>query len=206
MKNTESISPQATSDVEEKHPRLWEPATLILVIVTAILGAVIGLQLIVTLGVTPSTSIIGAIVAMVLARIPIAFLKKFRSVHRQNLIQTSISSATFGAANSLMIPIGIPFILGRSDLILPMFIGAVLAMLVDTYLLYKMFDSRVFPASGAWPLGTATAEAIVAGDQGGKRAKFLGLGALGGVIGTWMGIPMSAFGTAFIGTCLVSVF
>ncbi|MFD1396196.1 OPT/YSL family transporter [Kroppenstedtia eburnea] len=182
-----------------KHPKALEPFTLFLTVVTAVLGAIIGMQILLTLGITPSTSIIGALIAVVLARIPIQVFKKYRSVHRQNLIQTSISSATFGAANSLLIPIGVPFLMGKTELILPMLIGATLAMFVDAALLYKLFDSKIFPASGTWPLGVATAESIVAGDQGGRRAGLLGVGVTGGLVGSFLGIPMSAFGVAFIG-------
>jgi uncharacterized oligopeptide transporter (OPT) family protein len=124
---------------------------------------------------------------------------RYRSIHVQNLAQSAISAATFGAANSLLLPIGVPFLLGRSDLILPMLVGAALSMLLDGYLLYRMFDTRVFPASGTWPPGVAAAEAIRAGDAGGKRAALLGIGLLVGIAGSWLKIPMSAFGVAFIG-------
>lgn len=132
----------------EKHPSAFEPSTLILNIALSVFGAIIGMQLITSLGVTPSTSIIGAIAAMLIARIPMEIFSKYRSIHRQNLVQTSISSATFGAANSLLIPIGIPFAMGHQELIVPMLIGAGLAMFVDTALLYKLFGSKVFPATG----------------------------------------------------------
>ena len=69
----------------------------------------------------------------------------------QNLAQSAISAATFGAGNALMLPIGIPFVLGRPDLVPALFAGVFLAMLIDGYLLYRMFDSEVFPATGAWP-------------------------------------------------------
>ncbi|USG68533.1 OPT/YSL family transporter [Brevibacillus ruminantium] len=184
---------------KEKHPSIFEPFALILNIVTAVIGAVIGMQLVTSLGITPNTAIIGALIAMLIARLPIAIFSKYKSIHRQNLVQTSISSATFGAANSLLIPIGIPFVMGKPDLIMPMLIGAALAMFVDAALLYKLFDSRIFPASGTWPSGVATAEAIIAGDKGGKRAALLGIGAAGGLLGSWLGISMSAFGVAFIG-------
>ncbi|WP_057915291.1 OPT/YSL family transporter [Peribacillus muralis] len=173
--------------------------TLILTIVTAVFGAIIGMQIITSLGVTPSTSIIGALLAMVIARIPVTLFRKFKSLHRQNIVQTSISSATFGAANSLLIPIGIPFLMGAQDLIIPMLIGAALAMFVDAAILYKLFDSRLFPATGTWAPGVATAEAIIAGDKGGKRAGLLGLGTGIGILGALFHIPMSAFGVAFIG-------
>ncbi|WP_035296358.1 OPT/YSL family transporter [Brevibacillus thermoruber] len=184
---------------KEKHPSIFEPFALFLNIATAVIGAVIGMQLVTTLGITPNTAIIGALVAMLIARIPIRMFAKYKSIHRQNLVQTSISSATFGAANSLLIPIGIPFVMGETDLIMPMLIGAALAMFVDAALLYKLFDSRIFPASGTWPPGVATAESIIAGDRGGKRAALLGVGAAGGLLGSYLGVSMSAFGVAFIG-------
>ncbi|WP_243357021.1 OPT/YSL family transporter [Bacillus litorisediminis] len=184
---------------EKKHPRIFEPVTLILTIVTAIFGAIIGMQIITSLGVTPNTSIIGALIAMLIARIPVTLFTRFKSIHRQNLVQTSISAATFGAANSLLIPIGIPFLIGAPELIIPMLIGAALAMFVDAAILYKIFDSKLFPASGTWAPGVATAESILAGDKGGKRAGLLGVGIVVGIIGSVLKIPMSAFGVAFIG-------
>ncbi|RNB83636.1 OPT family oligopeptide transporter [Brevibacillus nitrificans] len=183
----------------EKHPSVFEPFSLLLNVGLSVFGAIIGMQLITSLGVTPSTSIIGALAAMLIARIPMEIFSKYRSIHRQNLVQTSISSATFGAANSLLIPIGIPFAMGKPELIVPMLIGAGLAMFVDTALLYKLFDSKVFPASGTWAPGVATAEAIIAGDKGGKRGALLGVGTVVGLLGSYFGISMSAFGVAFIG-------
>ncbi|MBP1964344.1 OPT/YSL family transporter [Paenibacillus aceris] len=184
---------------EKKHPSIFEPFALILNIITGIIGAIIGMQIVTTLGVTPNTAIIGALVAMLIARIPVAILKKYKSVHRQNLVQTSISSATFGAANSLLIPIGIPFAMGNKELVVPMLIGAALAMFVDAALLYKLFDSKLFPARETWAPGVATAESILAGDKGGKRAGLLGVGTVIGIIGSYFHISMSAFGVAFIG-------
>jgi uncharacterized oligopeptide transporter (OPT) family protein len=193
-----------------RHPSTFAPATFILLIVLCVFGAVIGVQLILQLGITPNTSIIGALVAMLLARVPGAIFARYRSIHVQNLAQSAISAATFGAANSLLLPIGVPFLLGRPDLILPMLIGAALSMLLDAYMLYRMFDTRVFPAAGTWPPGIAAAEAIRAGDAGGRRAALLGVGLLVGIAGSWLKIPMSAFGVAFIGnvwalTCSASV-
>jgi uncharacterized oligopeptide transporter (OPT) family protein len=184
---------------EPRHPSTFAPATLVFLIVLCVFGAVIGVQLILQLGITPNTSIIGALVAMLLARVPFAIFTRFRSIHVQNLAQSAISAATFGAANSLLLPIGVPFLLGRSDLILPMLVGAALSMLLDGYMLYRMFDTRVFPATGTWPPGVAAAEAIRAGDAGGRRAALLGVGLLVGIAGSWLKIPMSAFGVAFIG-------
>src|SRR6516225_784982 len=184
---------------DHPHPSTFSPATFALLIVLAIFGAIIGIQLILQLGVTPNTSIIGALVAMILARLPLKLFARYRSVHVQNLAQSNISAATFGAANSLLVPIGVPFLLGRGDLILPMLVGAALAMLLDAYLLYRMFDTKVFPASGTWPPGVAAAEAIKAGDQGGRQGLLLVAGLAIGMVGSWLKIPMSAFGVAFIG-------
>lgn len=183
-----------------RHPTIFEPATLILLTVLCIVGAVIGMQLLVTLGVTANTSIVGALVAMGLARVRLRGFARFRSIHVQNLAQSAISAATFGAGNSLLLPIGVPFLLGRGDLVLPLLGGVALAMLVDATMLYRLFGSRAFPAEGAWPPGVAAAEAILAGDQGGRRMALLGVGVGTGILGTGvLGIPMSAFGVAFIG-------
>jgi uncharacterized oligopeptide transporter (OPT) family protein len=183
----------------QRHPSLFEPATLALIALLCVLGSIIGMQLLVSLGVTANTSLIGAMAAMALARVPLGIFLRYRSIHVQNLAQSAISSATFGAANSLLLPIGIPFLLGRPDLVLPMFAGAFMAMLLDGYLLYRMFDSRVFPATGAWPPGIAAAEAIKAGDEGGRKAVLMGIGFAAGIVGAFFKIPMSAFGVAFIG-------
>jgi uncharacterized oligopeptide transporter (OPT) family protein len=187
-----------TPDVES-HPKLFEPATLILVLILSVFGAIIGLELLTTLGVTPNTSLIGALAAIALARIPLAFFRRYRSIHVQNLAQSAISAATFGAANSLLLPIGVPYVLGRPDLILPMLAGVACAMLLDGFMLYRMFASKLFPAEGAWPPGVAAAAAIRAGDEGGRKAAILGVGVSVGALGSWFGIPMSAFGIAFIG-------
>lgn len=201
--------------VPQRHPSLFEPATLALIAILCVFGAIIGMQLLVSLGITANTSLIGALAAMALARVPLAMFARYRSIHVQNLAQSAISSATFGAANSLLLPVGIPWLLGRPDLVLPMLAGAFFAMLLDAYLLYRMFDSRVFPATGAWPPGVAAAEAIKAGDEGGRKAVLMGVGFVTAIlIGfvkvplAWIGfagsaamssIPMSAFGVAFIG-------
>lgn len=183
------------------HPRFLELSSLLLIAPLCVVGAIIGMQLIVTLGITANTSLIGALTGMVLARIPLAAFMRYRSVHMQNLAQSAISAATFGAGNALMLPIGIPFVLGRPDLVPALFAGVFLAMLLDGYLLYRMFDSEVFPASGAWPPGAAAAEAIRAGDEGGHKAVILGVGVVVGIAGNWLIAPavMSAFGVAFIG-------
>lgn len=168
-------------------------------VVIAAFGAIIGMQLITSLGITPNTSIIGALIAMMIARIPMQMFYKYRSLENQNLVQTTISAATFGAANSLLIPIGLPYVMGMPELMVPMLIGAGIALFIDVFILYKVFDSKLFGSNEPWPPGIATAEALKAGDEGGTKAKYLGLGILGGMIGSHFGIAMSAFGVAFIG-------
>jgi uncharacterized oligopeptide transporter (OPT) family protein len=177
----------------------FEPLLMLVSIGLSVLGAIIGMQLIVTLGISANTSIIGALIAIVFSRIPLAITRRFRVLERQNLVQTAISSATFGAANSLMIPLGVPFAMGMPELVTPMMIGSIAAMLIDGAMLYNVFGSKIFPATGTWPAGIATAEAIWAGDRGGRKAAFLGLGVATGVAGALLGVPMSAFGVAFIG-------
>jgi uncharacterized oligopeptide transporter (OPT) family protein len=183
----------------QPHPKALAPANLILTVVLSVFGAIVGIQMLASLGITPSTSLIGALAAMTLARVPLAMFRGFRSVHAQNLAQTSISSATFGAANSLFLPIGIPFLFGLPDMVVPMLIGVSLAMLLDAWLLYRMFDTPAFPAKNPWPLGIAAAEAIKAGDGGGKQAWLLLGGLATGVAGAVFKLPMSAFGVALIG-------
>jgi uncharacterized oligopeptide transporter (OPT) family protein len=182
-----------------RHPAFFSGASVALIAPLCVVGAIIGTQLIVTLGITTNTSLIGALAAMALARIPAQIFARYKSIHVQNLAQSAISAATFGAGNALLLPIGIPFVMGRPDLVLPMFVGVFLAMLVDAIMLYRMFDSELFPTSGAWPPGVAAAEAIRAGDEGGRRLGVLGFGILVGIAGSIFKIPMSAFGVAFIG-------
>lgn len=193
------------------HPKALEPATLALTLAVSVLGAAVGVHIVTALGVTPNTSVIGVILAIMVSRVPLAVFGRFRSIHRQNLVQTSISAATFGAANSLLVPMGIPVLLGRADLVLPMLLGATCGMFIDLAMLYWFFDTRLFPAAAPWPLGVATAEAIRAGDEGGRRGRLLSAGAALGVLGSSGflgalkpvlgagGLPAAAFGLAFLG-------
>src|SRR6218665_3463196 len=120
---------------EQKHPRVLEPLMLVVLIMVSILVSVVCIQIIVTLGISANTSIIGALIAIIISRIPIALLRSFRSVHRQNQVQTAISPATFGVAKSQLIPIGFPFAMGRHELIIPMLVGPTLAMFLDGVML-----------------------------------------------------------------------
>ncbi|MFN7978307.1 MAG: OPT/YSL family transporter [Vicinamibacterales bacterium] len=179
------------------HPWTLALAVLVPLVVISAAGAVVGVQLLTALGVTPNTALIGALLAMILGRVP--GLGVFRSIHAQNLAQSAMSAATFGAANSLLLPIGVPYLLGRPDLVTPMLVGVAAAMFLDALLLYRMFGSRIFPADAAWPPGMAAAEAIRAGDAGGRQARVLGASLAAGAAGAWFGVPMAAVGTACIG-------
>ncbi len=182
-----------------EHPKALSPSIFILNLLVCAVGAIIGLELIVRTGVTPNTSIVGALFAIIISRIPLGILKKYRSIHAQNLVQTSISGATFSAANCMILPIGIPVLMGRPDLMFPMLIGAFIATIIDATILYKTFDTAMFPAKGAWPPGVASAEAILAVVQKGKKAFLLVVGAVGGVLGKMIGIPTDLLGVSWFG-------
>ncbi|WP_084211949.1 OPT/YSL family transporter [Pseudonocardia acaciae] len=184
---------------EDRHPGAFGPVTLVLTIALSVLGAIIGLHLVTTLGITANTSVIGALVAMLVGRVSVLGLRAMRSVHRQNLVQSAISASTFAAANALLTPIAVPFVFGRPDLVWPMLVGAVAGLAVDAWVLFRIFDSRFMPATAAWPPGVAAAETIIAGDRGGRRAVILACGGVVGFGGSWLGLSMSAAGVAFIG-------
>ncbi|MFE6165850.1 OPT/YSL family transporter [Streptomyces sp. NPDC056486] len=197
MSNTSS--PAAEAAQARSHPRALEPVTLIVTVLLSVLGAVIGLVLITSLGIAPNTSVIGALIAMLIGRIPFSALARMRDPHRQNLVQSAISGSTFAAANSLVTPIAVPFLLGKPGLVWPMLGGAVVGLLVDSWVLYRVFDSKLLPASASWPAGIAAAETIKAGDEGGRKARLLGISAVVGVVGSLFKLPMSAAGVAFLG-------
>lgn len=179
---------------------VFTPTLFLVIVALSFLGAIIGIQIIVTLGISANTSIIGAVLAILLSRIPSAIFSTFRYIDAQNLVQTAISSATFAAANGLLISIGVPWVLGTPELIWPMLAGSSLALIIDGSILYGVFNTRAFPASGSWPAGVATAETLWAGNQGGKRLGVLIVGFLLGIGGASFGIPMASAGIALIGS------
>ena len=182
-----------------KHPSAWAPSFMLMNVFVSVVGSIIGLELIARLGISTDTSIIGAMFAIIIARIPLKFLRGFQSVDSQNMVQTAMSGATYAASNGIFLSIGIPFLMGRQDLVVPMLIGASLAVLIDATILYKVFDSQMFPASGAWAPGIASAEAILAVAEKGKKSIILMLGTAGGVIGKIFGVPTDILGVAWIG-------
>lgn len=181
------------------HVKALDPVLLVITALTACLGAIIGLELITRVGVTQNTSITGALLAVVLSMIPLPLFKRFRNIHAQNLVQTSISGATYAAANAMIMPIGVPVLMGRSDLMFPMLIGATLATIVDGFLIYKVFDSPMFVATNPFPSGIATSETILALANRGKRSLLLFVGMAAGAGGKMFGIPMDLFGVSWFG-------
>ncbi|MCI8293610.1 MAG: OPT family oligopeptide transporter [Hespellia sp.] len=187
------------NEKNKQHPSALDPAILILNLLLAVVGAIIGLELIVRIGISTNTSIVGALFAIVLSRIPLGIFKKYRDINSQNLVQTNISGATFSAANSLILPIGIPYLMGEMSLVVPMLIGVLLATIIDATILYKTFDTPMFPASEPWPPGIASAETILAVVNKGRKALLLIVGIVIGVGGKVMGIPTDLLGVAWIG-------
>lgn len=176
----------------------FEPQIFLLGVLLAALSGIICMQIIGRVGVTPNTSLIGAIFAMLLARIPIASMTKFRSLERQNLLQTIVSGAGFAAANCGFIAVGILYGIGKPEYIIPMAIGCMVGSGISVVVVGRLFDSKIFPAKGAWPPGVATASAIQAGDEGGKKGRRLLEGLALGVIGSFLKIPMAGIGIVFI--------
>lgn len=184
----------------DQMPKMKEPAVFVVAIIVAILGCIVGLQVQIHTGTTPDTSIVGAIFAILIAQIPLRWLKSFKNIHRQNLVQTTISGATFASANCMFLTMGIPVIMGWPQLMVPMLIGSTLATVVDATILYKSFGSPMFPAEGAWPPGIAVAESIYAMADRGKRALLLLVGSVAGWGGAMIGIPMDLVGVVWVGS------
>ena len=87
---------------EKKHEsvKAFEPETFVVSVIISILSAIICMQIIARIGTTPNTSVIGALMAMAIARIPLKSMAKFRSLDRQNLVQT-MAARQLGAPVSL---------------------------------------------------------------------------------------------------------
>jgi uncharacterized oligopeptide transporter (OPT) family protein len=178
-----------------KHPSIFEPITLIVSMAVTALSAVVCMTIMARIGIVPNTSIIGALVAIAVGR---TFAKQFRSLDRQNLVQTMCSAGGFGAGNAIFVPIVMVLLMGRSDLLFPMLVGATAGALIDVQIVGKIFDSPAYPASYPWPPGVATAEALIAGDEGGRKGRQLLEGVIAGIVGTYFKIPMAGVGIAFL--------
>lgn len=185
--------------MNKKHPSAWDPAIMLLNILVSVIGSIIGLELIARLGISTNTSIIGALFAIIIARIPLKVFQKYKDINTQNLVQTAMSGATFAASNGIFLSIGIPYLLGRHDLVIPMLVGASLAVIIDATILYKVFDTEIFPAKEAWAPGIAAAEAMLAVAEKGKNSVILMIGMVGGIVGKIFGIPTDILGVGWIG-------
>lgn len=185
--------------MNKKHPSAWDPAIMLLNILVSVIGSIIGLELIARLGISTNTSIIGALFAIIIARIPLKIFQKYKDINTQNLVQTAMSGATFAASNGIFLSIGIPYLLGRHDLVIPMLVGASLAVIIDATILYKVFDTEMFPAKEAWAPGIAAAEAMLAVAEKGKNSVILMIGMVGGIVGKIFGIPTDILGVGWIG-------
>lgn len=204
--NHENTTPQEAH--HEPHVKALEGGTLLLSLIVSAASAIICMQIISRIGFTPNTSIIGALIAMSLARMPFKGLKKFRSLDRQNLVQTMTSGAGFAAANCTLLSVAIFYAYKDLTLVVPMLLGAGIATLIGMHLVYRSFDSELFPATGSWPPGVATAQALIAGDEGGKKGRALLYGIIIGAAGSSRlfsfpalginGLPMAGIGIAFI--------
>ena len=179
-----------------------EPSTLILGIVLAIFSAAICMQIMGQLGTAPNTSLIGAVLVMIVARLPLAFTQTYRDIHRQNNILSLASSAGFTAANGSFVAIATVFILGRNDLIISIAIGTLMGSLISVFAIGMLFDSKIFPADGSWPTSQAIATTLTAGDAGGKKGWELVQGLTVGAICSFLGIPAAGIGLAFVANML----
>ena len=56
-----------TTEHVGSHPRATEPGTLFVTLGLSVVGSIIGLQILTTVGVTPNTSIIGVLIAILLS-------------------------------------------------------------------------------------------------------------------------------------------
>ena len=181
---------------------IFDAGVLISGVFLAIISAAICMQIMGLFGTTPNTSLIGAVLIMIVARIPLHVLTRLRHKERQNYILTIASSAGFSAANCGFIAIATVFMFGRNDLIFPVAIGALIGSMLSVFIIGRIFDSKIFPAKAAWPMGKAIANVVDAGDAGGKKTfeLFQGIGV--GALASFFGIPAAGVGVAFIANML----
>ncbi len=178
--------------------RAFEPGTVFLGTILALLSAIVCMQILGKVGVSANTSILGAIFAMLASRIPLNSMRNFKSLERQNYIQTISSGAGFAASNCGLTAIAILFVMGETKAILPMALGSLVGTTFSIFVVGRLYDSSIFPAEEAWAPGIATAEILEAGDVGGSKAKRVIQGIAVGVLGTHFKIPVGAIGITFI--------
>lgn len=182
-----------------EHPKTFSPAIMIVIFLTSIVGAIIGMELIVRFGLSTNSSIIGALIAVIIGMIPLKFTRQFKNIHTQNIIETGISCATFGAGNVLMVCVSVIWVFDRPEMCTGILVGGVIAFLIDITMMYWMFDTPLMGANEAWPIGIATAETILAAAELGKKAVLLITGIVAGIAGTYFGLPMDIIGVCGLG-------
>jgi len=183
---------------DKKRASIWEPGVFILGTLMAMLSAIICMQIMGQLGIAPNTSLIGAVLVMGLARVPLMVLRRFKNPERQNYVLSFASAAGFTAANCGFVAVATVFILGRTDLILPISVGIMAGCMVSVVVMGLIFNSKIFPADGAWPMGQVVATTIQAGDEGGRKGIELFQGLAVGVLTSLLGIPAAGIGIAFV--------
>ena len=176
-------------------PRAFEFPGLLFYIVLAALSAAICTQVNVRLGLTPHTAMVGVIAAMALGR----QLTYFASTERQVLVETATSAGGFAGANIALVGLAILYQMKLTHLTMPLLVGMITGMAADIWFAYRLFGTSLYPASGAWPDGEAIGQMILAGDEGGIRARRLVEGIAAGIIGGLLHVPMAGIGIAFIG-------
>lgn len=184
--------------------KAFEPATVFIGTILAVLSAIVCMQILGKVGVSANTSILGAIFAMLVSRIPTASMKGFRNLERQNYIQTISSGAGFAASNCGLTAVAILFVLGETKAILPMALGCLFGTAASIFVVGQLYDSSIFPAEESWAPGIATAEVLEAGDEGGSKAKRIIQGIVVGAVGSHFKIPVAAIGITFI-TSIASI-
>lgn len=178
--------------------RFCEPGTIIFGSILAVLSGIICMQIVGKVGVSANTSILGAVFAMLFAKIPLASFGKFKHLERQNYIQTIVSGAGFSAANCAFVAVAILFVMGETKAIMPMALGCIFGTVISVYTVGALYDSPLFPAKEAWAPGVATAEVLEAGDEGGDKAKRVIQGIVVGIVGSIFKLPVGAVGIVFI--------
>ena len=184
--------------------KAFEPATVFIGTILAVLSAIVCMQILGKVGVSANTSILGAIFAMLVSRIPVTSMKGFKNLERQNYIQTISSGAGFAASNCGLTAIAILFVLGETNAILPMALGCLFGTAASIFVVGQLYDSSIFPAEESWAPGIATAEVLEAGDEGGSKAKRIIEGIVVGMVGSHFKFPVAAVGITFI-TSLASI-
>ena len=109
--------------MKHPHPKAFTPMNIVVLILTGIIGSIIGMEIMCNLGSAPNTSIIGALIAVLISFLPFKFARPFKNIHTQNLVETGISASTFGAANCMLYAMAVMWLLGLKEYMVPMIIG-----------------------------------------------------------------------------------